>query len=355
MTSAVQQIICENNEGARLLRQSHYDSAVKSFTSVLQRLNPLAVIVEEKYAAHYNTRHRNDHDSAIANANASNCPFTISFNHTKPTTDDDTYDENDSSRIAHHMHTPSSPSSISSPVDASSLSSTSTSTTHEIPQQQQRQQQRQQRKLKHFVFRDPVIIPPQSRALLSAATTATATATATATNSNIEDLPSSSIYSPALFSKFLMIVMYNLALTFHLQALSLVASTSSSTSTVSSSNHHRHVKKLFVRSRKLYELAFELHLETDVDPLFTLALTNNLGLIYRTVNERKKCLICFHNMFSTMMYLMDSHHHSQTNSQSYEPTSSSSLQSSIKNWDGLLSNAMDILFKHTYEVVAAAA
>mmetsp|Transcript_54178 Transcript_54178/g.61297 ORF Transcript_54178/g.61297 Transcript_54178/m.61297 type:complete len:148 (-) Transcript_54178:4-447(-) len=147
-----------------------------------------------------------------------------------------------------------------------------------------------------------------------------------------------------------MIVMYNLALTLHLQALSLVAS-SISTSAVSSSNQHKsNIKQLFKRSRKLYELAFELQLETDVDPLFTLALTNNLGLIYRTVNERKKCLICFRNMFSTMMYLIDAH---QTNSQSYEP--SSSLHSRIKNWDGFLSNAMDLLFKHTYEVVAAAA
>mmetsp|Transcript_51722 Transcript_51722/g.59815 ORF Transcript_51722/g.59815 Transcript_51722/m.59815 type:complete len:148 (+) Transcript_51722:1-444(+) len=147
-----------------------------------------------------------------------------------------------------------------------------------------------------------------------------------------------------------MIVMYNLALTLHLQALSLVSS-SISTSAVSSSNQHKsNIKQLFKRSRKLYELAFELQLETDVDPLFTLALTNNLGLIYRTVNERKKCLICFRNMFSTMMYLIDAH---QTNSQSYEP--SSSLHSRIKNWDGFLSNAMDLLFKHTYEVVAAAA
>jgi len=142
----------------------------------------------------------------------------------------------------------------------------------------------------------------------------------------------------------------------------MISSISTSASTESSKNYLQHqtqkrnIKQLFKRSRKLYELAFELHLETDVDPLLTLALTNNLGLIYRTVNERKKCLICFQNMFSTMMYLIDAHN-SPTNSQSvYEPASgSSSIQSSIKNWDGFLSNAMDILFKHTYEVAAAAA
>jgi len=346
MSSAVQQAIYDNNEGTRLLRQCYYDEAVKSFTSVLQILKPLAVIVEEKQkhaaaARNNTTRHHsscyegNDNDDNSSSSN-SNLPFNISFNHTKPTDDDDTYDENDST-IAHRVHTSSSPSRTSvssSPVDASS-SLPSPSATNEFPQQQQRQ-----RKLKHFVFRDPVSIPTPS-------------------NIYSED-PPSSYYSPALFSKFLMIVMYNLALTLHLQALSMVSSISTSTSTVSSNHQHQthksNVKQLFKRSRKLYEIVFELHLETDVDPLLTLALTNNLGLIYRTVNERKKCLICFQNMFSTMMYLIDAHN-SPTNSQSvYEPASgSSSIQSSIKNWDGFLSNAMDILFKHTYEVAAAAA
>jgi len=111
----------------------------------------------------------------------------------------------------------------------------------------------------------------------------------------------------------------------------------------------KNIKKLFTRSRKLYELAFELHLDTDVDPLFTLALTNNLGLIYRTLNDTVRSKTCFMNMFSTMMYLLDSqssHHNGED----------SSLQStSSKEWNGLLSNAMDILFKHTYEVAAAAA
>jgi len=87
----------------------------------------------------------------------------------------------------------------------------------------------------------------------------------------------------------------------------------------------------------LYELAFEMHLDADVDLLFTLALINNLGLIYYTVNERDRSRTCFKNMFSTMMYLMDSNE-----------------SQSIKEWDGLLSNAMDIL-KIGNEVAAPAA
>jgi len=74
-----------------------------------------------------------------------------------------------------------------------------------------------------------------------------------------------------------------------------------------------------------------------VDLLFTLALINNLGLIYYTVNERDRSRTCFKNMFSTMMYLMDSNE-----------------SQSIKEWDGLLSNAMDIL-KIGNEVAAPAA
>merc|ERR1712238_184144 len=151
-----------------------------------------------------------------------------------------------------------------------------------------------------------------------------------------------SLYSSEFFSKFLMIVMYNLALTLHLHALSLSASVSSSSSNSSSSttataNTIKHIKKLFLRSRKLYELAFEMHLDADVDLLFTLALINNLGLIYYTVNEKDRSTTCFKNMFSTMMYLMDSNE-----------------SQSIKEWDGLLSNAMDIL-KIGNEVAASAA
>mmetsp|Transcript_13335 Transcript_13335/g.14627 ORF Transcript_13335/g.14627 Transcript_13335/m.14627 type:complete len:144 (-) Transcript_13335:125-556(-) len=143
--------------------------------------------------------------------------------------------------------------------------------------------------------------------------------------------------------------MYNLALTLHLHALSLASTVSSSSSSkIRSSKSMKHkIQKLFVRSKKLYELTLQMHLVEDSDltsdgnddPLFMLALTNNLGLIYRLLNERVQSTTCFTNMLSTMMYLLDCKFDSQ----------------SIKQWDGLFSNAMDILHKHTYEVAAAAA
>merc|ERR1712194_995808 len=164
---------------------------------------------------------------------------------------------------------------------------------------------------------------------------------------NDDNFDELSLYSSEFFSKFLMIVMYNLALTLHLHALSLSSSVHSSSVSSSSGNSSsttrtattiKHIKKLFLRSRNLYELAFEMQLGADVDVLFTLALLNNLGLIYYTVKEKDRSTTCFKNMFSTLMYVMDS----------------KESHSIIKEWDGLLANAMDIL-KIGNEVAASAA
>merc|ERR1712182_154500 len=87
--------------------------------------------------------------------------------------------------------------------------------------------------------------------------------------------------SSDLFSKFIMIVMYNLALTLHLQAIE--DDNNSNNKGRGRGSINKRAKRLFSRARKLYELAFEMHLDEsceDVNLLFTLALINNLGLIY---------------------------------------------------------------------------
>merc|ERR1712007_80943 len=124
--------------------------------------------------------------------------------------------------------------------------------------------------------------------------------------------------------------MYNLALTLHLQALSLA----------NSDLDVKKAKKLFLRARKLYELAFEMHLDEscDVSLLFTLALINNLGLVYNILGEKRRSQTCFKNMFSTMMYLVDTNE-----------------SQAIKEWDGLISNVMEILFREEREIAAPAA
>jgi len=313
MTASIQYAVFLNNKGTRLVRQCQYGSAMKSFTDVLEILKPLAVIAEDH--KHKHSRYQgddndndNDNDNSIvtntddASSATNSVPLTISFTNKS-------------------MESRTSSSSLDKDVD------TDTASTIKFRDTQKR---------RHFVFRDPVVIPPESC------------------------IPSSASASSKLLSKFLMIVMYNVALTFHLHALSLIASSSSSSSSSSSiassssgsnKKKKKNAKKLFSQSKKIYELALKMHLELDddVDPLFTLALTNNLGLIYRTMNKKSvRCTICFQNMFSTMMYLLDSH--------SYHEDSSTTTQSINKDiWDGLLSNAMNILFKHTYDVAAAAA
>jgi len=365
MSSAIQQAIFFNNKGTRLVRQCQYGGAVQSFTSVLKILKPLAVIVEGKHAhrVHHSYEGNNNHDNATddatddetddntdantdVDADAStvrSMPLTISFNNKSIDTGTN---EDDTLTRATQMDHPSSLSllsldtasdSASDSITTKSSFTTSTST--------------QKLKSKHFVFRDPVFIPPESTTYMT------------------DDNNPLLYYSHGLLSKFLMIVMYNLALTLHLHALSLVSlsssssssssSTSTSSSTSSSSKYKRNhmkdnknkIQKLYIRSKQLYELALKMHLEhvvDDIDPLFLLALTNNLGLVYHTMKDKVRSKLCYQNMFSTMMYLLDSHH---------EDSSTQSQSSDIKEciWDGLLSNAMKILFKHTYEIAAAAA
>jgi len=287
MSSAIQEAIFLNNKGTRSVRQCQYDSALQSFTVVIEMLKPLAAMAEDDKD---NEDDDNDNAADTDDDTESSVPLTISF--TNKSMDTDTFD--DSNHIDDNTTTtPSSRTSSSSSHD------TDIASTIKFGQ--------------HFVFRDPVIIPTES-------------------------IPSA---SSASLSKFLMIVMFNVAMTFHLHAISLASSSSSSKKKKSKA------KKYFAQAKKIYELALKMHLELDddIDPLFTLALTNNLGLIYRTMKRKDKSTICFQNMFSTMMYLLDSN--------SYHEQDSCIIKECI--WDGLLSNAMNILFKHTYEVAAAAA
>merc|ERR1712238_202888 len=123
MSVSIQQAILENNAGTRFVRQCHYDSAVKSFTAVLKILKPLAELVEGNKSA---TEGGNDNDtttnaqeSTASDVDSSTAvPMTISFQNksmdTKNTNDNDT--------------TTTAPS----------------------------------RKLRHFVFRDPIVIDDPS-------------------------------------------------------------------------------------------------------------------------------------------------------------------------------------------------
>jgi len=347
---AIHRAVFVNNEGTKLVRQCQYDAAVKSFTAVLKILKPLAALVEAS-----------DNNEASEIPNDDCIPMSISFatsgNSSSSSSDEDT--DVDMSASLHSL------SSLRQTDLASPEHETDTQPQTPPPSQTywnggisprpsgsaSRKKQRRlsgaaaakllaasgpslrfaRRNTSHFVFRDPVEIPPESVP-------------------STVSVEAKGGHSSELFSKFLMIVMYNLALTLHLHALSL--SNGNSKATLSNSNHSssssdtttntdaKKAKKLFLRSRKLYELAFEMHLDEscDVNLLFTLALINNLGLVYDVLGQKQRSKTCFKNMFSTMMYLMDSNE-----------------SHTVKEWDGLLSNVMDILFQQHREIAAPAA
>jgi len=114
--------------------------------------------------------------------------------------------------------------------------------------------------------------------------------------------------SPQLYSKISIVVLYNLGLSFHLCSI------------------QRKSWDALNRARKIYELAFAMHMNDescDVTILYTLALLNNLGLVYRALGESQRSQQCFHNLMSTMMYIMESNE-SRT----------------IRQWDDFMSNVL---------------
>merc|ERR1712238_87673 len=235
----------------------------------------------------------------------------------------DTYDSNENTTTMTTAVTQVHPSPLSR-TSLPDIASTNTFASH---------------KPKPYVFHDPVLILPESVPVVGAST-------------NISDIEDESLSAYTLqlvhriWGKLLSIVMYNFALTLHLHALSMLSSSSSSSSSsyLPPTKTVKKCKYLISKSRKLYESAFEMHLQLkshdiDVDQLFTLTILNNLGLICRTVNDTANSTRCFRSILSLMMCIL-------------VIGGNESLQS-IKGWDRLLSNA--ISFQHTYEITAAAA
>eukprot|EP00751_Fragilariopsis_kerguelensis_P044675 CAMPEP_0171000312 /NCGR_PEP_ID=MMETSP0736-20130129/14693_1 /TAXON_ID=186038 /ORGANISM="Fragilariopsis kerguelensis, Strain L26-C5" /LENGTH=158 /DNA_ID=CAMNT_0011427795 /DNA_START=7 /DNA_END=480 /DNA_ORIENTATION=- len=148
MSASIQEAIFENNEGTRLVRHSEYDAAVKSFTVVLEILKPLAVIVEEQKHKQQNARYMYDdgENDDTTNASTTSAPLTISFTNKSAMETESCEDCNDMNANQTTTTPSCCTSSSSSSLPASRTASASTDNFTK-------------RKLKHFVFRDPVIIP----------------------------------------------------------------------------------------------------------------------------------------------------------------------------------------------------
>jgi hypothetical protein len=121
--------------------------------------------------------------------------------------------------------------------------------------------------------------------------------------------------------KLTIVVMYNLALSFHLSALQTLS-------------HDR-----LISAQQFYEHAFRIHLQESCDAtlLYSLALMNNLGLIYRLLRDQDRSDKCFQNMLATMMFLLEADEARM-----------------IKQWDGFLSNVMGCIFPEQGSVATAA-
>ncbi|KAG7337956.1 expressed tetratricopeptide repeat protein [Nitzschia inconspicua] len=273
-----------NNEGVQRLEHGRFNDAVDSFTKVLQILSP---IISDTRARHISP--------SAANGPAPCAPSASSTSLTSREQQQQHYQEPSHSehQIQNHQQEPlqeSEDTKLSSDANKASDSSSpyySRSGAMEAASTTENDQ---------FVFRDPIEIP-------------------------FDVIPSMEEPSEKLIKKVVVVAMYNLALSVHLIALS----------------SHNVID--LTRAERLYQLAFQMHLEEscDVTLLYSLALMNNLGLIYRAKGDTEQSKACFENMLSTMMYLLESDE-----------------ARTIKQWDGLLSNVMDSIFK-VQEVAAPAA
>jgi tetratricopeptide (TPR) repeat protein len=98
-------------------------------------------------------------------------------------------------------------------------------------------------------------------------------------------------YALPSFVELSLYVVYNLALAFHLRALSRRKKRSS----------------CWRRVLRLYELAHSIQSRDAIGltPTFSLAIWNNMAQAYWEVNERKKAEVCWTNMLSTFVCIID--------------------------------------------------
>jgi hypothetical protein len=268
-TSMMVKAVVYNNEGVRRMENGLYDDAVISFTNVLQILNPFIVnngTVQQHASSLYSPPQLQTPAVSVP------CPSFSS--------------DTDASRDSSSSSSSSRPCSVPQHV----LNSFS------LEQHTDDGEEDDDDGEPHFIFRDPIEIP-------------------------FNVVSSGQLPSSKLVNKFVVVIMYNLALSVHLSAMS-----------------HNDMTSL-VRAQRLYELAFQMHLEDscDVTLLYSLALMNNLGLIYHLSGEEERSRTCFKNMLATMMYLLESDE-----------------AKTIKQWDGLFSNVIKRMFVET-QVAAPAA
>jgi tetratricopeptide (TPR) repeat protein len=145
-----------------------------------------------------------------------------------------------------------------------------------------------------FIFREPIFIPSHSA-----------------------DHTSSTYYVKSSF-----MLLYNLALTHHLSALS-----------------GKDTQKRLQKALKLYELAYTIQMTEDIQltVLQTMAIVNNLGLIHASLQDEVKSRQCFQHLLSSIMFLHEC-----------------GDRDSVEQIDGFIANVMSLILTGSSTNAAAA-
>ena len=97
------------------------------------------------------------------------------------------------------------------------------------------------------------------------------------------------------------VVMFNLALAHHLKAATALASSQGPSDV--------YQQQSFLKAARLYELCYNLIVKQDLmdssSIQFSLAIVNNLGMIYHALNETAKAKKYFEQSLSIIMFMVD--------------------------------------------------
>jgi tetratricopeptide (TPR) repeat protein len=94
------------------------------------------------------------------------------------------------------------------------------------------------------------------------------------------------------------VLFFNTALTYHESVMDEKDKNASSPSSSSSANANK-----LGKAALLYELAYKLQLECSCqNPLFIMAIINNLGTVYDLLDKKESAEKCFQHLLSTLMF-----------------------------------------------------
>ena len=130
----------------------------------------------------------------------------------------------------------------------------------------------------------------------------------------------------------LVIVIFNLAMAFHLNGLDAISSSRSSASPTAVAT----TTAAILNAINMYELCYEMmgSEQLNVGLVFLMCLANNLGHCHALLNSTDKANKCFEHLLSMQMYLMDT-----TTNEFPTPTSSTSNDNGNDNDDNVTSSS----------------